>query len=481
MQMQDRVGQQFGNYSLKRLLGSGGYAEVYLAEHISINSLQRAIKIMKGTGIQDYNQDEFLLEARTIANLQRFNPHIVQIHDYGVQDSLEDGQKSLIPYTVMEYASEGTLRTLYPCGTQVPLDRIVFYVNQIAAALQCAHNQLPVPITHRDVKPENMLLRSIDHVLLSDFGISVTSKTGPQRVADKASVLGTAAYIAPERFSGHIRRASDQYSLAVVVYEWMSGNRPFDGTNAEICMKHLTMPPPPLHPGHALITPEIWDVVSRALAKKPEDRFPTVQAFAHALEDAVEAAQRQKRVPLVNKMAIHQGMPPTIQASPANNQRQQGSVFYTANTLVSHQSQVATMTATKPGQPLTRKIQRAFELSPQFARDRKYRFFRNIGMALNILSALIVGWLLGSVVICISALLFSSLAFALCIRAIEEKLALFFGGIVALYWGGVGFALGNALASLLHSRSLLLALFFCLVFGVVSFVLHVRYALRKNL
>ena len=481
MQMQDRVGQQFGNYRLKRLLGAGGYAEVYLAEHISINALQRAIKIMKGTDLKDYDQDEFLLEARTIANLQRLNPHIVQIHDFGVQASQEEGRNNLIPYIVMEYASEGTLRTLYPCGTTVPLDRIVFYVNQIAAALQCAHDQRPFPITHRDVKPENMLLRNIDHVLLSDFGISVTSKTGPQRVVEKdGSVLGTAAYIAPERLSGHIRRASDQYSLAVVVYEWMSGNRPFDGTNAEICVKHLTMPPPPLYPGHTHITAEIWDVVSQALAKKPEDRFPNVQAFARALEDAVEAAQQQKRVPSYSPMVAHQKMPLTAQAQPVNKQ-QQGSIFYTANTLTSHSPQLAALTAINPGQPLTRKIRRFFELSPQFARDRRYRSFRNSGTALNMLSALIVGWLLQNVAICIGALLFSSLAFAICIRAIEEKLALFFGVLVALYWGWVGFVLGNALSALLHSQSLLLAWFLCLVFFVVSFVLHVSYALRKNL
>src|SRR6266700_161196 len=240
--MQDRVGQQLGNYRLTALIGTGGYADVYLAEHLYISNRQHAIKVLNGTDLKEYNQDEFLLEAQTITNLQHLSSHIVQINDVGIQTSKEAGVTSYTPYIVMEYAPKGTLRSLYPSGTQVPLERIVFYTNQIAEALQCAHDHSP-PVIHRDVKPENMLLRTPDHVLLSDFGISISGKTGPQRISKEKGVVGTAAYIAPERFSGHMRRASDQYSLGIVVYEWISGERPFDGTGTEICAKHLTVPP----------------------------------------------------------------------------------------------------------------------------------------------------------------------------------------------------------------------------------------------
>jgi serine/threonine protein kinase len=106
----------------------------------------------------------------------------------------------------------------------------------------------------------------------------------------KPPVIGTATYIAPERLSGHTRRASDQYSLGIVVYEWLCGHPPFDGTPKEICYKQLTVKPAPLYPTYPYVTQEIEDVVMRALAKKPEDRYSTVQAFAQALEVAILSA-----------------------------------------------------------------------------------------------------------------------------------------------------------------------------------------------
>jgi serine/threonine protein kinase len=171
MQMQPRLGQQLGNYRLISLIGKGGYAEVYLAEHMYLNDLQYAIKVLTGTNLQDDQRDEFLTEARTVVNLQRLSAHIVQIRDFGIEVN-RSGADGGIPYFVMEYAPRGTLRRLYPRGTKVPPDRIVFYITQIAEALQCAHDQTP-PIVHCDVKPENMLLRNPDHVLLSDFGVAI--------------------------------------------------------------------------------------------------------------------------------------------------------------------------------------------------------------------------------------------------------------------------------------------------------------------
>jgi len=135
----------------------------------------------------------------------------------------------------MEYAAEGTLRQLYPHNTLMPLERIVFYTNQVAEALQCAHDQNP-PIVHLDIKPENMLLRSHDHLLLSDFGIAITGNTNSLAIpAKEKEILGTVTYMAPERLSKRTRRGSDQYALAVVVYEWLCGSPPFDGIDRESC------------------------------------------------------------------------------------------------------------------------------------------------------------------------------------------------------------------------------------------------------
>jgi serine/threonine protein kinase len=141
--MADRAGQQFGNYRLVRLLGEGGFAQVYLAEHLHLKS-QAAIKVLH-TRLGKDDLADFLAEARTVARLK--HPHIVRVLDFGVQDSL--------PYLVMEYAPNGTLRARYPRGARFPLAAFLPDIQQVAEALQYAHEQR---LIHRDIKPENMLL-----------------------------------------------------------------------------------------------------------------------------------------------------------------------------------------------------------------------------------------------------------------------------------------------------------------------------------
>src|SRR5579859_5776842 len=141
--MTDRSGQQLGNYLLARLLGHGGFADVYLGEHVYLKT-QAAIKVLHTQLTQD-TMGDFIAEAQTIARLA--HPHIVRVLDFGVENS--------IPFLVMEYAPNGTLRQRHPRGTCLPPALIVPYVKQIAGALQHAHDQ---KLIHRDVKPENMLL-----------------------------------------------------------------------------------------------------------------------------------------------------------------------------------------------------------------------------------------------------------------------------------------------------------------------------------
>src|SRR5436305_5234418 len=141
--MADRLGQQFGNYQLVTLLGQGGYAEVYLGQHVRL-SLQAAIKVLHAY-LTDQEAEHFYQEAETIAKLT--HPSIVRILDFDVQEG--------VPFLVMDYAPGGSLRRRYPKGTLVPLPQIVSCVKQVAAALQFAHAQ---KFIHRDVKPENMLL-----------------------------------------------------------------------------------------------------------------------------------------------------------------------------------------------------------------------------------------------------------------------------------------------------------------------------------
>jgi eukaryotic-like serine/threonine-protein kinase len=163
----------------------------------------------------------------------------------------------------------------------VPLAEMVSHVKQVAAALQYAHDH---KFIHRDVKPENMLLGRQEEVLLSDFGLAALAHSSGSLSTQEA--IGTLAYMAPEQIEGHPRPASDQYALGVVVYEWLCGARPFEGSATEVMVQQLSVPPPPLHEKVATIPLGIEQVVLRALAKDPKERFASVHDFATALKQA---------------------------------------------------------------------------------------------------------------------------------------------------------------------------------------------------
>jgi len=276
--MIDRVGHQLGNYRLLRLLGRGGFADIYLGEHVYLKSLA-ALKILRMSLTRE-ERAAFLKEAQTLTQLT--HPNIVRVLDFAVDDDQ--------PYLVMDYAPNGSLRERHSAGSRLSIDSIVPYVAQVASALQFAHDK---GFVHRDVKPENMLVGTRSEVLLSDFGISVfASRTEPQYSTNQIaqSVAGTSRYMAPEQLQGHPQPASDQYALGVVVYEWLCGTSPFHGTLIEVAMQHLTMPPTPLREQLPELAPAIEQVVLRELAKEPEQRFTRVQHFAEALQNASLAA-----------------------------------------------------------------------------------------------------------------------------------------------------------------------------------------------
>ena len=270
--MADRVGQLLGNYRLVRLLGLGGFAEVYLGEHIYLDT-PAAIKVLH-TQLDTEDVEQFRIEARTIARL--IHPHIVRVLDYGVAEST--------PFLVMDYAPHGTLRKRYPKEAPLPLSTVVGYVTQLADALQYAHDQ---NVIHRDVKPENMLLGRGHEVLLGDFGIAMVAKSShyfsTQGIQDLA---GTIAYMAPEQIQAQACPNSDQYSLGVVVYEWLSGTRPFQGTFTEVAVKHTLVSPPSIRKMVPAIPPAVEEVIMKSLAKDPTQRFASVRDFAIALQQA---------------------------------------------------------------------------------------------------------------------------------------------------------------------------------------------------
>jgi serine/threonine protein kinase len=269
----DRVGQQLGNYRLLRLLGKGGFAEVYLGEHLRLGT-QAAVKVLYTRLASPDEAVGFEKEAQTIAHLK--HPHIVRVLDFDVHDDT--------PFLVMDYAVSGTLRQRHPKGSVLLLPTIINYVKQVAEALQYAHDK---KLIHRDVKPENMLLGEREELLLSDFGIALIAQSS--RYQGTQEMAGTISYMAPEQIQGHPRQASDQYALGIVVYEWLSGDRPFHGSYREIAVQHTVTPPPPLREKVSTISPDVEQVVMTALAKDPKQRFGSVLAFARALEQASQS------------------------------------------------------------------------------------------------------------------------------------------------------------------------------------------------
>jgi serine/threonine protein kinase len=268
--MTDYAGQQLGNYQVLHLIGRGGFADVYLGEHLYLK-VPVALKVLSSIVSNQEDTHGFLTEAQTVAHLA--HPHIIRVTDFGVERN--------IPYLVMDYAPNGTLRQRHPRGTRVALPTIVSYVRQVAPALHYAHQER---LIHRDVKPENMLLGRRDEVLLSDFGIALMTQSS--RYSDAKEMMGTVPYMAPEQIQGKPHPASDQYALAVTVYEWLCGERLFQGSFTEIAMQHVLATPPALREKVPTLPAAVEEVISIALAKDPSKRFKSVTAFAEALEQA---------------------------------------------------------------------------------------------------------------------------------------------------------------------------------------------------
>ncbi len=267
--MQNSQDYQLSRYRLLQLIGQGAFSYVYLAEHIYLK-MRVALKIMR-VRLPEQERINFLKEAGIIGQL--VHPHIVPAYDCGVEGE--------VFYLAMAYAANGSMRKRYPKRSHLAPFEVVQYVHQAADALQYAHSQ---NIIHCDIKPENMLLGPGGELWLSDFGLSLELPSSHSLSLQE--IAGTLYYMAPEQAHGKPHFASDQYSLAAVAYEWLCGHRPFEGSYAEVLTQLMLSPAPSLRAINPAITPAVEEVVLKALAKNPDERFASVQAFAQALDDA---------------------------------------------------------------------------------------------------------------------------------------------------------------------------------------------------
>jgi len=307
-------GKQVGRYQLLQVIGRGSMGEVYLARDTQLNR-QVAIKIAHAEANIDSNplavQEAtrlFLREAKAIAQLD--HPNILPLFDYGEEKVNGD----TLTYMVMPYRQEGSFsdwlrerRHFGPLSWQ----EVFHFVQQAAEALQHAHNR---QITHQDVKPSNFLIHSTENasrfpdLLLADFGIA---KFIMATMGESQTIRGTPAYMAPEQWSGNHVPASDQYALAVMAYELLTGQIPFRGNPQQVMYQHFQDVPQPPSKLNAALSPRVDEVLLRALSKHPESRFASVAEFAAALSSALDEAERRDAPRLVRSLP-----PPTSLSLP---------------------------------------------------------------------------------------------------------------------------------------------------------------------
>jgi beta-lactam-binding protein with PASTA domain/tRNA A-37 threonylcarbamoyl transferase component Bud32 len=256
-----------GRYRIIRKLGSGGMANVYLAEDEELGR-RVAIKLLNDR----YANDELFIErfrreAKSAAGLS--HPNIVSIYDRGEAEGTY--------YIAMEVIEGRSLKELILTRGPLPVTAALTFAREILDALRFAHRH---GIIHRDIKPHNILIG--ERVKVTDFGIA---RAGTSQMTEAGSIMGTAQYLSPEQARGApVTAASDLYSVGIVLYEMLTGKVPFTGDSPiEIAMKHLNDPPKPPSRIRPEIPEELDQVVLRALAKEPEQRYQTAEEFIEDL------------------------------------------------------------------------------------------------------------------------------------------------------------------------------------------------------
>lgn len=283
-------GQLIGQYKVLEILKQQQLADTFLGKGIE-GKRPVVIKVLRPPLISELEKN-FLTHARVLMEIK--HPHILRLRDAGVDNHN--------PFLVTDYVSHVTLRQVFQRGSVQPLATFLPYLKQIASALQYGHDR---HVLHGDIRLENILLNKDNQILLADFTIE-TIIQNRERLNYKH--VESIAYTAPERIQGKAGPASDQYSLAIIVYELLCGEVPFTKSYLEIASQHINTPPPLLREKVPGISSSIEKIVMTALAKEPTKRFSNIQAFVNALEQAQH--------PQLRGSTSHKTPPPPVVPQP---------------------------------------------------------------------------------------------------------------------------------------------------------------------
>ncbi|HEY4955892.1 MAG TPA: protein kinase [Gemmatimonadaceae bacterium] len=271
--MLDRLEKALSDkYQIERELGRGGMATVYLAHDLK-HDREVALKVLHPELSSALGPDRFLREIKVAARLN--HPHILPLHD--------SGEANGFLYYVMPYVEGESLRSRLNRDGKLPLDEALYLARGVAGALDYAHRQR---VVHRDIKPENIMLHE-GEAMVMDFGIAkAVSVASGDTLTQTGMMVGTPAYVSPEQAAGEaeIDGRSDQYSLACMLYEILSGKKAFTGSTAQsVLSKRFTDPVPSLRKVEPTVPDEIDEAVTKALSKEPRERYNTSGEFAKAL------------------------------------------------------------------------------------------------------------------------------------------------------------------------------------------------------
>ena len=293
-----------GRYRIIRKLGAGGMANVYLAEDQELGR-RVAIKILNERHANDDQfVERFRREAKNAAGLS--HPNIVSIYDRGEAEGTY--------YIAMEYLDGRSLKELIVGRGPAPVHVAIDYTRKILDALRFSHRN---GIVHRDIKPHNVIVDAEGRVKVTDFGIA---RAGTSQMTEVGSIIGTAQYLSPEQAKGApVDQTSDLYSVGIVLYELLTGKVPFTGDSpVEIAMKHISAIPEPPSSLRPDIPEDLDLVVLRALAKTPEERYPSAEEMDKDLARVAQglAVSRETEEAATQILSRSQMTPATMVAAP---------------------------------------------------------------------------------------------------------------------------------------------------------------------